>query len=103
MESGSQVAFLECDGGAQLEIVQPAGEVRTPVDPVPAAQVGIKHIALAVDDVDEMYARLTAAGVEYTIPPRDAINTAVMRRLSHARDPDGIVVEFIERAPGRSR
>ena len=102
MEGGGQIAFIECDGGAQLEIVQPAGEVETPVDVIPRSKVGIKHFALYVDNIDDVYKRLSAAGVEYTIPPRDAMNKDMIRRTSHSKDPDGVVVEFVERAAARA-
>lgn len=103
MDSGDEIAFLEITGGGpQLEIVKPAGKIQTPVDALPRTEVGIKHFALVVDNVDEMYKRLTAAGVEYTVLPRDAINKDMIRRTSHSKDPDGIVVEFVERAASRA-
>ena len=102
MPDGGEIAFIECNGGAQLEIVRPAGDVRTPVDALPRTEVGIKHFALVVDDIDEMYRRLSAAGVEYPIPPRDAINSDMIRRTSHSKDPDGVVVEFVERSAARA-
>jgi glyoxylase I family protein len=102
MDNGGEIAFIECDGGAQLEIVQPGADVKTPVTPLPRTEVGIKHFALFVDNIDKMYERLSAAGVEYTIPPRDAMNKDMIRRTSHSKDPDGVVVEFVERAAARA-
>jgi glyoxylase I family protein len=102
MDAGGEIAFIECDGGAQLEIVQPAGEAKGPVNPLPRNEVGIKHFALYVDNIDAMYKRLSAAGVEYTIPPRDAMNKDMIRRTSHSKDPDGVIVEFVERAAARA-
>jgi glyoxylase I family protein len=37
--------------------------------------------------------------VEFTIPPRQAVNAELIRKVAFCRDPDGIVVEFLERQP----
>ncbi len=100
-ENGGEIAFIE-QNGSQLEIVRPAGDVHAPVNAIPPSEVGIKHFALAVDDVDAMYERLRAAGVEFVVPPRDAKNSDIVRKVCHSKDPDGIVVEFCERAAGRA-
>jgi dienelactone hydrolase len=46
-------------------------------------------------------ALLQAAGVEITEQPRDAHNRELIRRVAFCRDPDGLQVELIERAPRR--
>src|ERR1700722_13559779 len=48
-DGGGEIAFIECNGGSQLEIVQPGSDVQTPVEPLPRTEVGIKHFALVVD------------------------------------------------------
>jgi glyoxylase I family protein len=63
------------------------------------SEAGIRHITFRVDDVDAIYERLRAAGVEFTIPPRQAVNAELIRKVAFCRDPDGIVVEFLERQP----
>lgn len=94
---GGRIAFLEI-GGVMLEIVEPAG-ASTPAREVPMSEAGIRHITFRVDDVDAIYERLRAAGVEFTIPPRQAVNAELIRKVAFCRDPDGIVVEFLERQP----
>ena len=95
---GGRIAFLEI-GGVMLEIVEPAAGASTPAREVPMSEAGIRHITFRVDDVDAIYERLRAAGVEFTIPPRQAVNVELIRRVAFCRDPDGIVVEFLERQP----
>ena len=95
---GGRIAFLEI-GGVMLEIVEPAAGASTPAREVPMSEAGIRHITFRVDDVDAVYDALRAAGVEFTIPPRQAVNAELIRRVAFCRDPDGIVVEFLERQP----
>ena len=95
---GGRIAFLEI-GGVMLEIVEPAAGASTPAREVPMSEAGIRHITFRVDDVDAVYGKLRAAGVEFTIPPRQAVNAELIRKVAFCKDPDGIVVEFLERQP----
>lgn len=93
------VAFLDA-GGGMLEIFGPAGGA-TPARDVPPGEAGMRHLTLAYSDVDAMIEKLEAAGVPIVERPRDAHNIEMVRRVAFVRDPDGIMVELIERAPGR--
>lgn len=95
---GGRIAFLEI-GGVMLEIVEPAAGASTPAREVPMSEAGIRHITFRVADVDAVYGTLRAAGVEFTIPPRQAVNAELIRKVAFCKDPDGIVVEFLERQP----
>ena len=88
-----EVAFLETRG-AQLEIFRPKETPKTPARLVPRTEAGIGHIALTVDDVEETYRRLSAAGVEFTEKPRLAINKEILYQVAFCKDPDGMLVEF---------
>lgn len=95
----NEVAFLDA-GGGMLEIIAPkagAGRFRD----VPMSEAGMRHLTLAYDSVDAMFDKLEAAGVEIVERPRDAHNKEMIRRVVFVRDPDGIIVELIERAEGR--
>jgi glyoxylase I family protein len=94
---GGRIAFLEI-GGVMLEIVQPAASVTTPAREVSLGEAGIRHITFRVDDVEKTYETLRAAGVEFTVPPRKAANAELIRKVAFCKDPDGIIVELLERA-----
>ena len=89
-------------GGPRFELLQ----YRTPPGVALAAEsvantLGLRHVALEVDDLDGLYARLLAAGVPFvsgpvTVPFPVA---GVRKRLCYARDPDGALVELAEYAP----
>lgn len=97
--AGGELAFLDA-GGGMLEIAAPAHEVGLFRD-VPHSEAGFRHITLAYDDVDAMVERLEEAGVSIVEGPRDAYNTEMIKRVVFVRDPDGILVELVERAAGR--
>ncbi len=94
-----EVAFLDA-GGGMLEVIAPKAGA-TGFRDVPMSEAGMRHLTLAYDSVDAMFAKLEAAGVDVVERPRDAFNTEMIRRVAFIRDPDGIIVELIERAPGR--
>ena len=94
-----EMAFLDT-GNGMLEVACPAAEIARSRD-VPPHEAGMRHLTFAVDDVDAMIERLEAAGVQIAEPPRNAINTELIRRLAFVRDPDGLLVELVERAAGR--
>lgn len=95
----SELVFLDA-GGGMLEIVAPASGAGRFRD-VPITEAGMRHLTLAYDNVDAMVEQLAAAGVEIAETPRDAHNREMIKRVAFVRDPDGILVELIERAPGR--
>jgi predicted enzyme related to lactoylglutathione lyase len=59
-------------------------------------QLGNRHLAFYVGDVDAEAARLHAAGVEFTIEPTDATGDV---RLAFFFDPDGALLELLSGPP----
>lgn len=96
---GGELAFLDA-GGGMLEVVAPNGGAGRFRD-VPMSEAGMRHLTLAYDNADEMIEMLAQAGVEIAEAPRDAYNPEMIRRVAFVRDPDGVLVELIERAPQR--
>ena len=62
--------------------------------------VGIARMALAVDDVDKTYNDLKAKGVKFISSPQviDLKRGGGSTKIVVCKDPDGIAVEFVERA-----
>lgn len=87
-------------GGRVLELieyVEPRGRRlrQRPCDP------GATHLALEVEDADALWQRLADAGVPVTAPPQELPGPGAWRgaRCAYLRDPDGRIVELVERAP----
>jgi lactoylglutathione lyase len=98
--SGVRIRYAELDLGAGqlLEVIEfhppEAGRLaQGPRDP------GSSHLALRVDDVDALYGRLVAAGVN--VPGRPTTITAPGpwdgARCVYVEDPDGRTVELVQR------
>jgi catechol 2,3-dioxygenase-like lactoylglutathione lyase family enzyme len=98
--SGVRIRYAELDLGAGqllevIEAIAPTGTQLTqrPLDP------GAAHLALRVDDVDAVCARLAGAGV--TVPGRPTTITAAGAwngaRCVYVQDPDGRTVELVQR------
>lgn len=92
LPTGVRLVHLRVEEGATVELF---GRPE-PLAPIPALpQAGLVHLALAVDDVDAAYAELRAKGVEFTGPPRPGLGQT--RRLVFCKDPDGTLIEFVEK------
>lgn len=91
----AEIAMLQTpDGRARVELAQfhapptPGGE-----PPAPANTPGIRHVAFAVDDIDDVVARLRARGAELV----GGVERYEDRyRLCYLRGPAGIIVELAE-------
>ena len=85
--------------GHSLELIEYSGpNDRTAVYPKPC-DVGFAHVAYDVDDIDAAI----AAAVSHDVKPIGAVTTIDQgpnqgSRVAYLRDPDGIAIEFIEKA-----
>ena len=91
------VADLDLGRGQVLELIEYLGG--TGGSALPLDHAGSGHIGLGVDDLDELHDRLRDAGIVVTsestllTEPGDWFGSRCMTVL----DPDGVVVEMVER------
>ena len=86
----SKTTFVRARNGAYIEIVMSNGAPR------PAQQLrdtGIRHLAIAVADLDAEYAGLKAKGVAFITEPE----TSKGNRVVFFTDPDGNYLHLIQR------
>jgi lactoylglutathione lyase len=96
-EADIHAAVLAVPGetGVTLEILEYRGVDKAPVD-TRTANPGTAHIAVVVDDLDALYADLTARQVASVSPPvTPSVGPNAGGRLVYVIDPDGIRVELI--------
>ena len=92
-----RMAHLELAGGGhRIELFEyleppPRGAASEPRD------VGITHVCIAVEDIDAVYERATAAGARPISAPV-LVDTGANAggRGAYVRDPDGIIVELFQ-------
>jgi catechol 2,3-dioxygenase-like lactoylglutathione lyase family enzyme len=83
------------DGSGGLELVKfHAPSYHGGNQPAPANVPGIRHLAFAVDDIDDVVARLRARGAELVGHVEQYED---IYRLCYIRGPEGIIIELAER------
>lgn len=91
-DSASKVVIVRL-GGTRIEIFQYASPEPRPQDlEFRVCDHGITHFCLAVTEIEQEYARLRAAGVEFNHAPLD-VGTSI---CVYGRDPFGNVFELKE-------
>jgi catechol 2,3-dioxygenase-like lactoylglutathione lyase family enzyme len=92
----ANIAMMETpDGHGRIELAKfhaPPG--RAGERHAPANTPGIRHITFAVDDIDDVLARLQARGAELVGEVERYEN---IYRLCYIRGPEGIIVELADR------
>ena len=92
-----KLAVLKAPGGHKIELLEylaPADRKRA--NPRPC-DVGSVHVALLVEDLDAVLARIAASGWEAVGKPQ-TLNTGpnAGKRVVYVRDPDGTTIEFMQ-------
>jgi lactoylglutathione lyase len=100
-----RMAHLRLPGGGHVlelfEYLAPEGRAAPPLQP---RDTGTPHLCFAVEDLQAVYERLLAAGVDTFLSAPVEVDTGVNRggRALYLRDPDGIPVELFQPARGGS-
>jgi catechol 2,3-dioxygenase-like lactoylglutathione lyase family enzyme len=92
-----RTAVLRSAGGVRIELIERAGSSRAhafgdALDTVRAQGYG--HWALAVDDLDAVFARLTGYGAAAVSAPAAAVQPGA--RFAYVKDPEGNLIELVQ-------
>lgn len=92
-----KTVVLRGRNGLRIELIERAGSRAQPfADPLEAALTqGYGHSAIEVDDLDQAFADLAAAGAQAVSPPR---RRTAGGRFAYVRDPEGNLLELIQPA-----
>ncbi len=82
------------DGGTLLELLEFQVPSASRTGPPGPTTLGPTHVAFTVDNLDEVYAALTARGIRFNAPPRLSPDGRV--KVTFCRDPDGTLLELVE-------
>jgi catechol 2,3-dioxygenase-like lactoylglutathione lyase family enzyme len=87
---------LRAPNGLRVELIEREGSrAQSFHDPLEAALTqGYGHWALEVDDLDQVFEALSAAGAESVSPPAPAVQPGA--RFACLRDPEGNLLELIQ-------
>ncbi len=81
--------FVKAPDGSMIEMIVSEGELARPRQKDP----GLRHLALAVDDFENVYARLKAAGATFLTEPVSSKGNQVV----FFTDPEGNILHLIQR------
>ena len=98
-----KIAVLKTSGGHKIELLEylaPADRKRTNFRP---CDVGSVHVALLVEDLDAVLARIAASDWKAAGKPQTLTKGPnAGKRVVYVRDPDGTTIEFMELPRGSS-
>jgi len=92
----SEVAMMrppDGHGGIELDKFHTPTAVRAESEEAPVNTLGIRRIMFAVDDIDDVLARLRTRGAE---PIGEVVQYEDSYRLCYVRGPEGIIVALAE-------
>jgi len=88
------VAMMGIPGGGKLELIEFHSPPAVDGDPgAPSNARGIRHLTFAVDDLDDVLARLQGLGGELV---GEVVRYGDSYRLCYLRGPEGIILELAE-------
>ena len=91
---GHRILFIAA-GSTAIELTE---EGTPPNDP---GRGGWHHLAWEVEDVDDAYAKLSARGIRFHVPPEGFPAELPTMRIAFFTDPDGNVLELVQPLAGR--
>ncbi|MFF7760665.1 VOC family protein [Streptomyces griseorubiginosus] len=97
-----EVVWLGVPSGGRVKLIRPrSAPVEVPAAAWSPGRPGLSYLTFHVDDADPVVARLAAAGARSLSDP--LVVPAHGRRISFWADPEGNVVELVDRRGGRPR
>lgn len=91
-----RVAFLPIQDGVVLELLEYESPQGLATNTRPNRDAGAMHIALNVDDVDDVYARLKDEVTFNSAPQTVEMGPWAGNRVVYLQDPDGTPVELVQ-------
>jgi len=91
---GRFVAMHHPGSNVSIELLQFDGDQAPDSDLDRADRIGMRHLALAVRDIETVVARMAAHGIEFLSPVQTWEKTG--KKLVYFRGPDGILLELAE-------
>ena len=90
---GFSLVYFEIPGGGRMELFDHGG--KNPRNAREESEVGLRHLAFAVEDVDEAERHLRSRGVTVTLPATDLPSLGA--RVVLFLDPNGVTLEFCQK------
>jgi len=86
-----KAAFVQL-GETKIELIEMKRPMLTPLPSMDNTAVGLKHVALEVEDITKEIAELKAKGVQFTSEPKGPD----FPKAAFFRDPSGLILQLIQ-------
>jgi catechol 2,3-dioxygenase-like lactoylglutathione lyase family enzyme len=96
---GALLAIGDGELHTRLDLIEWLDPKPSPPPETPRELLVPRILALRTDNVAAAYEDLSDQGIEFVSEPQSAVDAGIVNVCS-CRDPDGLIVEFIEYAPG---
>ena len=84
---------LKAKDGVSIELLKYLSHPQEPA-PRKACDIGVNHVAMQVDDIDDLYEKMKAAGVRFHAPP--TVSGDGGAKVTYCRDPEGVILELVQ-------
>lgn len=81
-------------GPILVELLEFKSHPKTSEGKYEISKIGASHVAFTVDDLDEIYSKLTETGVKFNAPPQYSPDGYA--KVTFCYDPDGTPVELVQ-------
>ena len=92
-ELGVKFLLLEDKSGGVIELIEHNASLPLTEDLMNFQQIGFKHVAFAVEDIDLVLEKALANGAKIVSPIKKGI---IVKRSAFITDPDGLPIELSE-------
>lgn len=92
-ELGVKFIMLEDKSGVSIELFEHVSSKPLIEDPMDFAQIGFKHVAFVVDNIEEVMEKAVKNGAKVIWPIKKGIT---VKRLAFIKDPNGLPIELAE-------
>lgn len=88
------IVMIELSNGARVELLQYLSHPRQAPNPQESCAVASAHLALEVDDVDQLYAQMTDRRYSFNAAPQ--VDPAGYAKVAYCRGPDNMLLELVQ-------
>ena len=88
------VVMLEAADANRVELLQYLTHPAKAPQRVNSFDVGCSHLAVQVENIDEMYQQMLREGVQFNAPPQ--VNPTGYAKATYCHDFDGTIVELVQ-------
>ncbi|MDE1725706.1 MAG: VOC family protein [Thaumarchaeota archaeon] len=82
------------DNATRIELLKFSNSKSNQTKKIELSDPGFTHIALTVNNLDEIYLRLRKAGIQFNCPPKSSLNGKL--KITFCRDFEGNYLELTE-------